>query len=704
MTPTVAPDNATDKTVTWTSSDPNVATVDANGVVTAVSAGTATITATATNGTTETTDDQIATCAVTVTAGAATPTPTLLTTITPDASGNPTYSVAGIATLATNGCPYDATNGWYEENDEYTLQVTPAEGMTITSVKFITSGDESWEDTEAPFKALVGYECAVDMANDAWYIGGLKTIEVYGYATPPTATQYDITLADGSSDHGTVAFAVGGTAASKAAAGDVVTVSVTPAEGYSTKDVTVRAYTTWEGAGTRSYAPSPELVGNIPVTQNEGAWQFTMPESNVWVEVSYAKDVQDAWIQAIAEQTYTGEELTPAIAVMDGQTTLTLGTDYSVTYQNNVNVGTATVTVTGMGTYGGTANAQFTIVANKSELSTAIADAKDYYESIKDDYPTEASALNDKITDAEAMMDDPSATHEQVNDALAALTTSKTSTEQTIEAQELAGAKNDLEYLLDEAKDYYNQIKDSKPELADQLQQAITVAETAFNDPTSTSQVVRDATDALDDVYTDVYDEVQLDRIIVTIPAKSFMTRIDDKRRQIETPVSGVGLYTVQHVTDTQVELSSALTVVPAEMPYLLYNDNDEEVSVSIVVSEDDADNVSYDSDHFKGTLVDKTFTDEDMEEFDHYVLTNGTAFVWVKDAGTIPAGKCWIDLPASASNARVFSIFFDDITTGIGSISGATQFDNCYDLSGRRVTNPTNGVFIINGKKVLMK
>ena len=61
LTPTVLPDNATDKTVTWTTSDESVATV-ADGVVTAVAAGTATITATANDGSGVT-----ATCAVTVT-------------------------------------------------------------------------------------------------------------------------------------------------------------------------------------------------------------------------------------------------------------------------------------------------------------------------------------------------------------------------------------------------------------------------------------------------------------------------------------------------------------------------------------------------------------------------------------------------------------------------------------------------------------
>ena len=61
LTATVTPDNATDKSVIWSSSDEAVATVNANGLVTAVAAGSATITATTANG-------LKATCAVTVTA------------------------------------------------------------------------------------------------------------------------------------------------------------------------------------------------------------------------------------------------------------------------------------------------------------------------------------------------------------------------------------------------------------------------------------------------------------------------------------------------------------------------------------------------------------------------------------------------------------------------------------------------------------
>lgn len=60
LTATVTPDNATNKNVTWSSDNETVATVDANGNVTAVAAGTATITVTTEDG------SHTATCKVTV--------------------------------------------------------------------------------------------------------------------------------------------------------------------------------------------------------------------------------------------------------------------------------------------------------------------------------------------------------------------------------------------------------------------------------------------------------------------------------------------------------------------------------------------------------------------------------------------------------------------------------------------------------------
>jgi len=60
LTSTIAPNNATNQDVTWTSSDASIATVDTTGKVTAVSAGIATITVTSVDG------SKIATCTVTV--------------------------------------------------------------------------------------------------------------------------------------------------------------------------------------------------------------------------------------------------------------------------------------------------------------------------------------------------------------------------------------------------------------------------------------------------------------------------------------------------------------------------------------------------------------------------------------------------------------------------------------------------------------
>ena len=450
---------------------------------------------------------------------------------------------------------------------------------------------------------------------------------------PGAATNYDLTLADGSNAHGTVTLSVGGSDASQAQKDDVVTITVTPNEGYSAKDVTVRSYTTWEAASEilTSGGNNPELVSDITVTKNEtdGTWQFTMPEANVWIKVTY--------------------------------------------------------------------------VADKSELNDAIDEAEAYYESIKDSNPEPASALKTAIDAAKEVKNNNSSTlsKEQVDAALAALTVAKT----TAEGAVLTETKNELSDAIAEAENYYNSISESNPTAATALQTAINTAKGVQANPDATQEQVDAALAALTAASNAAKAEVALKRITLTIPAKSYMARIDADKRQIENAVEGVKLYSVKSVSNTEVELTSELSVIAAEMPYFIYNDNDTEVEVSIVVSSEDANNVQYDSEHFKGTLVDKTFTDEDMQEADHYVLT-GKNFVWVKDAGTLAAGKCWIELiPTSTANARALSIVAEGAT---GISTAKTAADNMdgfvYDLQGRRIVKPTKGVVIINGKKVLIK
>ncbi|MBR3159182.1 MAG: hypothetical protein IKF14_08795 [Atopobiaceae bacterium] len=73
-------------------------------------------------------------------------------------------------------------------------------------------------------------------------------------------------------------------------------------------------------------------------------------------------DVSDAEVVGISEQTYTGMPLKPKLVVKQDGRTLKAGTDYSVTYKNNVKVGTATATIKGKGAYRGSKSVTFQIV------------------------------------------------------------------------------------------------------------------------------------------------------------------------------------------------------------------------------------------------------------------------------------------------------------------------------------------------------
>ena len=92
-----------------------------------------------------------------------------------------------------------------------------------------------------------------------------------------------------------------------------------------------------------------------------------------------ARGISDTTIGSIPNQTYTGNSISALPVITYNGATLTKGTDYTLTYSNNVNVGTATVTIKGQGNFKGTTSKTFSISARAmSDTSVANVSSQTY--------------------------------------------------------------------------------------------------------------------------------------------------------------------------------------------------------------------------------------------------------------------------------------------------------------------------------------
>ena len=76
-----------------------------------------------------------------------------------------------------------------------------------------------------------------------------------------------------------------------------------------------------------------------------------------------------------SEYTYDGTEKEPTLTITNDDQILTEGIDYTISYSNNVNAGTASVTATGQGDYTGTITETFTIKKADQEIKATISSA-----------------------------------------------------------------------------------------------------------------------------------------------------------------------------------------------------------------------------------------------------------------------------------------------------------------------------------------
>ena len=86
------------------------------------------------------------------------------------------------------------------------------------------------------------------------------------------------------------------------------------------------------------------------------------------------------------------------------------------------------------------------------------------------------------------------------------------------------------------------------------------------------------------------------------------------------------------------------------------------------------------------------------------YILSNG--MFYHASAGVLRPAKAYLHLDSAPAGARELSLSFEDEATGINAVNGEGLMVNgsVYDLQGRRVTQPTKGLYIVNGKKIIIK
>ena len=201
-----------------------------------------------------------------------------------------------------------------------------------------------------------------------------------------TASAYDLTV--GTNEHGTITFKVGDNTVTTADEGDEVTVVITPAEGYVVNEVSGQWVAAIAAARQRRTGTDIDLLNAVGLTAVSGQtnqWTFTMERANMEISATYKKLLSNTDISiTVAEATYTGSALTPEVTVKDGETPLTLNTDYTVSYSNNTNAALSTadtnaptVTVTALGTsenYAGETTKTFTIEKAAATISFNEAD------------------------------------------------------------------------------------------------------------------------------------------------------------------------------------------------------------------------------------------------------------------------------------------------------------------------------------------
>jgi hypothetical protein len=537
---------------------------------------------------------------------------------------------------------------------------------------------------------------------------------------------YSLTKADGAEAHGKIAITVNDQTAETAAEGDVVTVTITPDEGWVVNEPTGQWYAAVATAPQRrADVGLLNAVTLTPVPDAENQWTFTMQRANAEIGATYKKLLTnpDITIEDIPAQTYTGKALTPTVTVKDGSAVLAPNTDYTLKYADNTNAGTATVTITAVSTsenYAGETSVTFTI--NKADGSIAFAEPaieKTYGDedftnavTVTGDGDISYSSSNQKVASVDAKTGVVSVLRKGTTTITATLATGSNykgaSTSFTLTVNRELVEDGTGRGVTRDADGYHFAINENVATGKVIGSEYDKVASLEYTRTLRTEgKTAVDVDNEQRFLFTlCVPFEPRFDARFYTLAAvEGQVLRFEEKKNpNAFTP------YLVAVTEDVCV--TSETINVGIEDPFLVARRADatpDELSVDIMdLDFNHAINhgTPVDGYQLKGTL--RGLTNGEAAAEGAYIMQNSGTWGAVKAGNEkvyIPLFRAYI--VAASQNAQELNSGFEGSTTAITHIvtvdSDGTE--RWYDLNGRRIERPaTEGIYIHNGKKVAIK
>ena len=261
-----------------------------------------------------------------------------------------------------------------------------------------TIGAVLWSPDDNPFKGGVEYTATVTLTANQYYVFApeLDSATVNGNdATVVTNTEHALTLSYTFPPTKTVS-GIAITAQPK--------LSYTHGDTLDLSGIVVRF--TYNDTTTEDFEYNDFASRGITASPAHGAVLSHSTHNDQFVTITYGSfeplttgsltvdpKATTLTVDPITAQTYTGNPILPTVTVKDGAATLTLNTDYTVTYADNINAGTATVSITGAGNYAGsTGSAEFTI--NKEGIAAVAVTVTG---PVKGEIPDTAAAVSGTV-------------------------------------------------------------------------------------------------------------------------------------------------------------------------------------------------------------------------------------------------------------------------------------------------------------------